>query len=249
MPPIRLVESIKQRPLRVAILNTDAELETMSRTLAGAGLCCEDFSDGLEFVRALSQQCFDLAVLGRGGWNRDGRHVLRLMRRCLNDDIPVLFACPVSDEQYVTSILQAGADVYLNMPASGAVILARTGALLRRVNPAPVKSEQIVIGDLRFDEVARQVLRNGEPIRFTSREFELALLLFRHIGRPLTRAHILERLWKQVGDVSSRTLDTHISHVRTKLNLRPQNGFQLKPIYGVGYQLDLVSGVAHARAA
>jgi DNA-binding response OmpR family regulator len=247
--PIRLVESIKQRPLRVAILNPDAELETMSRTLAGAGLCCEDFSDGLEFVRALSQQCFDLAVLGRGGWSRDGRHVLRLMRRCLNDDIPVLFACPVSDEQYVTSILQAGADVYLNMPASGAVILARTGALLRRVNPAPVKSEQIVIGDLRFDEVARQILRNGEPIRFTSREFELALLLFRHIGRPLTRAHILERLWKQVGDVSSRTLDTHISQLRTKLNPRPQNGFQLKPIYGVGYQLDLVSGATHARAA
>jgi CheY-like chemotaxis protein len=114
--PLRLVESIKQRPLRVAILNMDAELGAVSRTLADAGLCCEDFADGVKFVRALSLQCFDLAVLGRGGRSRDGRHVLRLMRRCLNDDIPVLFACPVSDEQYVTSILQAGADVYLNMP-------------------------------------------------------------------------------------------------------------------------------------
>jgi DNA-binding response OmpR family regulator len=76
------------------------------------------------------------------------------------------------------------------------------------------------------------VLRRGVPLELKKREFELALLLFQNLGRPLSRVHITEMVWKQTADVPSRTMDTHISLVRTKLGLRPENGYRLEQIAG-----------------
>ena len=78
----------------------------------------------------------------------------------------------------------------------------------------------------------------GEPIDVTHKEFDLALLFFRNIGRPLSRAYILEAVWCATMAVPSRTMDTHVSRVRNKLQLRPENGFRLVPVYSYGYRLE-----------
>ena len=72
----------------------------------------------------------------------------------------------------------------------------------------------------------------------TQKEFSLALLFFRNIGRPLSRAYIHESVWVRENDVPSRTMDTHVSRVRNKLHLRPENGFRLVPVYSYGYRLE-----------
>ena len=73
-----------------------------------------------------------------------------------------------------------------------------------------------------------------------NREYELALFMFRNAGRLLSRAHLREAVWGQGPDASSRSLDTHISRLRTKLDLRPRNGFLLSAIYGLGYRLEAI---------
>ena len=76
--------------------------------------------------------------------------------------------------------------------------------------------------------------------QMTDKEFELAAFLFRNLGRLLSRGHLLEAVWGRNPDLATRTVDTHISRVRSKLNLRPENGFRLTPTYNFGYRLERI---------
>jgi len=76
------------------------------------------------------------------------------------------------------------------------------------------------------------------PITMTQKEFQLALLLLANIGKALSRSDIREAVWGRNCDVPSRTLDTHVSRVRSKLGLRPSSGYLLAPLYSFGYRLE-----------
>jgi len=95
-------------------------------------------------------------------------------------------------------------------------------------------------GIYRFDLTTQTALVNEVAATLTQKEFELALLLFRNLSRPLSRTHMRESVWRQDVDIPSRTIDTHVSQIRSKLVLRPQNGYRITPIYSYGYRLEKV---------
>ena len=74
------------------------------------------------------------------------------------------------------------------------------------------------------------------------RIFALALLFFRNLGRPLSRAYIHEAVWQRDTALPSRTMDTHVSRVRNKLQLKPEHGYRLVPVYSYGYRLEKLGG-------
>jgi DNA-binding response OmpR family regulator len=78
----------------------------------------------------------------------------------------------------------------------------------------------------------------GKPVDVTRKEFDLALLFLRNLGRPLSRTLIVETVWAGHPLQTSRTMDTHVSRVRNKLGLIPEQGYRLSPVYGYGYRLD-----------
>jgi len=139
-----------------------------------------------------------------------------------------------SRETDIAAMLNCGADDYIVKPVSEAVLAARVGSLLRRAYQMHPPAQKETFGVYEFDLKLRQASVAGQPVTLTQKEFDLALLLFQHLSRPLSRAHILDIVWKQSAEIPSRTMDTHMSMLRSKLGLRPENGYRLTPIYGYG---------------
>ena len=112
------------------------------------------------------------------------------------------------------------------------------------LTPGPV-SEEFVKEAYRLDLKHRTVSRDGKPLEsLTDKEFSLAIFLFQNLGRLLSRGHLLEAIWGLNATIPTRTLDTHISRLRKKLELYPANGFRLVPAYNYGYRLDRVERVS-----
>jgi DNA-binding response OmpR family regulator len=113
--------------------------------------------------------------------------------------------------------------------------------LLRRSFPAQAADYQ-QFDDIRFDIARQTVLVGGEEVVVTNKEFSLALLLFQNLDRPLSRAYLLDKIWGVSPDLQTRTLDAHVSRIRSKLMLRPEAGYRLAPVYSYGYRLEKFAG-------
>ncbi|HXZ07554.1 MAG TPA: response regulator transcription factor [Paraburkholderia sp.] len=227
--------------MRIAVLDDDqAQTDFICQTLSAAGHISHAFASSRELVRQLRRQTFDLLVLDWNVPDMSGEEVLRWVRESVSDRLPVLFMTSRGRETDITSILNLGADDYIVKPVAASVLLARVGSLLRRAYQLSASATREVYGDYEFDLGAKKVLLKGTSVALTQKEFELALLLFQHLSRPLSRAHILDVIWNQVTEIPSRTMDTHVSMLRAKLNLRPEHGYRLTPIYGYGYRLERV---------
>jgi DNA-binding response OmpR family regulator len=151
----------------------------------------------------------------------------------------VFFITHRDDEADIVEALEKGADDYLVKPVSREVTLARVKALVRRHTG---HQEILKIGDLILDKEVKKVLLGGEPLEMTEKEFQLAWMLVSNVGRLLSRDHLLETIWGVGPDLITRTVDTHISRLRRKLKLTPENGWRLKAIYHQGYRLEQLSG-------
>lgn len=224
--------------MKVAILDDDPEvLQAVSGLLNTAGFTCTRFDSGRNFVRALHRDSFELFVIDWNLPDLSGINVIEWIRNQIGTQPPVLLLTSrVSDEDVVTA-LRAGADDFVTKPFPPAVLLARVEALARRSAVNLSRSTESY-GAYEFELNAKAVKTAGEDVRLTPKEFSLALLLFRHLNRAVSRTYIFETIWGIDPDLSTRTLDIHVSKIRSKLGLRPDSGFRLAPVYGYGYRLE-----------
>ena len=173
----------------------------------------------------------DLVLLDLGLPDIDGVEVCRRLRRG-SPSLPIVVLTARDAEMDIVLGLNAGADDYIAKPFRLGELLARIGALLRRVGP---QDEVVVtVGDLVLDPAGRTAARRGLEIEMRPREFDLLLLLARNAGRVVPRDRILAELWRDHWGGASKTLDMHISTLRRRLG---QPGLITK-FSGVGYRLD-----------
>lgn len=227
--------------MRICVLDDDlSQTAFVAQTLTAAGHSCQGFTDGKSLIHDLRRQPYDLLLLDWNMPEMPGDAVLKWVRQNLTTNLPVLFLTSRSLESDIVHMLNAGADDYILKPVSRPVLLARVEALLRRIYLSRHDATEESYGIYRFDLTTQTALVSDIPAVLTQKEFELALLLFRNLSRPLSRSHIRESVWRQDVDIPSRTIDTHVSQIRTKLVVRPQNGFRITPIYSYGYRLEKV---------
>ncbi len=226
--------------MRIAALDDEAsQLELIRHTMVDAGHECHAFYEGKALLRDLRQQTYDLLILDWSLPDVEGPRVVRRIRGELNSRIPVLFVTNRREEQDMVEGLAAGADDFMVKPIRVAELQARVHALLRRSYPAQHEAD-LILGDYRFTLATRTLSIKGDPVELSYREYELALLLFQNLGRLLSRDHLREAVWGVGNESPSRSLDTHVSRLRVKLNLVPSNGFLLSAVYRLGYRLESI---------
>jgi DNA-binding response OmpR family regulator len=195
---------------------------------------------GKEMLNQLRRELCDMLIIDWQVPDLSGAEVLRCARDNLPSNLPVLFMTGSSGVEDIVAGLDAGANDYMIKPIRRGELAARVQALLRRAYPNQHAMEEIRFGNYVFESRSGRLTMAGTHIQVTQKEFELALLFFRNLGRPLSRAYILEAVWASEVEIPSRTMDTHVSRVRSKLQLRPENGFRLAPVYSYGYRLEQI---------
>lgn len=225
----------------VGCLEDDQDQAALLRLwLEHAGYGCAVFRTATDFRRRLGSEAVDLLLLDRSLPDATGMEVLSFIRQSSNASLPVIFLTASGAESDIVEGLAAGADDYVVKPPKQGELLARVAAVLRR-RGADVEGADIVeMPPYRLDTQRRQILIDGQPVELTQREYELANYLFRRQGRIVSRDALLENVWNLAGDVTTRTVDTHISRLRKKLGLAGEHGWRLTAVYQHGYRIEQI---------
>lgn len=225
--------------MRIALLEDDIDQAKLLEVwLSDAGHHAYIYHTGAQMIGALSNESFDVIMLDWEVPDISGFDVLKWVRENLDWGCPVIFITQRDQEADVVAALQAGADDYMTKPVNRVEMLARIDAIHRRNNP-PEKDQTILeISPYIIDLKKRSISLHGAIIDLTQKEYELALFILRNVGRILSRGYLLERVWGKNPDINTRTVDTHVSRLRRKLEFSKENGWKLTSVYQHGYRLE-----------
>ena len=200
----------------------------ISRVLTAAGYTCQAVTSSEKAADLIEQNRYDLVLLDVMMPKMDGYDLLEYIRPTGTPSIFVTAKDAVSER---VRGLHSGADDYIVKPFAPAELTARVEAVLRRTGRATV---QYSLWGCTVDTAACRVTRAGQEIKLTRKEYELLLLLLRGRGTALYRDYLYETLWGDDMSLDTRTLDTHITRLRKKLDL----GDKLHAVRQVGYMLE-----------
>lgn len=189
------------------------------------------------FLETLKADEFDLLILDWELPDMSGIEALEQVRSFMNWQGPILFVTNRDAEQDIVAALEKGADDYMIKPFRRSELLARLNALVRRAGLLD-EEDQIEVGPFTIDQQHRKILVNGEPANLTTKEYELALILFKNVGRLFSRKYLLKHIWSIESEISTRTVDAHVSSLRRKLSIRAESGYRIKTVYQHGYRLE-----------
>ncbi len=192
--------------------------------------------DGAEGLAAAKAGDYDLIILDIMLPGMNGFDVCKQLRTS-GDTTPILILTAKSQEVDTVLGLELGADDYVTKPFSPRELTARVRALLRRSKPGTgAAPERFAFDDVEVDFKTYEVKKRGQSVSLTVREFELLSYLIQHRDEVVRRDAILEDVWGDDWDVFPRTVDTHIAHLRKKLEDDSASPKHIINVRGVGYR-------------
>ena len=216
--------------MKVLIVEDEKAIANLFRmNLSACGYQCTEVHDGLAAADLLERECFDLVLLDIMLPGADGYELLEQIRPT---GTPVIFITAMSAVSDRVKGLRAGADDYLTKPFEIVELIARVESVLRRAGKT---EERYEIDDVVVEPRSMLVLKKGQPVTLTHKEYDLLLLYLRNRNIALFRETIYERVWETDYMGDSRTVDLHVQRLRKKLGWSKR----LVTIYKVGYRLEV----------
>ena len=190
------------------------------------------YAGGLVALDEMTERPPDLVLLDLNLPDVDGLTICRELRKSEETrKIPILMLTARVEERDKLLGFELGADDYVTKPFSMKELLARVAAHLRRAASPEAEDDVFESGRLKIDRARHLVLRDGEAVHLTKKEFDLLWLLIRSGGRVVSRETILSRLWDYAADIETRTVDVHIRSLRKKVGEE-----MIETVVGVGYK-------------
>lgn len=231
---------LEDEEMKVIFLEDDATFASeMIATMEAAGYQVDHFSAGRDCLKALSQQQYDIALFDWEVPDMTGPEVLESIK-IKGNCLPVIFLTGRDAEEDVVAVMDAGADDYIVKPPAAKVLLSRMNALYRRAKSNDSTLSVREFGHLTINFDKRHFSIDGDTVKLTEKEIDLAICFFIQVGALLSRAHLTKVVWGTSPDIDTRTLDVHVSHLRSKLKLTPEHGWRLASVYHQGYRLETV---------
>jgi two-component system phosphate regulon response regulator PhoB len=202
----------------------------------------EDFdvkqtADGEEALLLAQENAPDIVLLDWMIEGLSGIEVCRRLRRMPEtQNVPIIMLTARGEEEDRVRGLETGADDYVTKPFSPRELVARVGAVLRRVRPA-LAGEALIYADLEMDTVGHKVKRNGKMVPLGPTEFRLLKHFLEHPAHVFSRERLLDSVWGHDSDIEPRTVDVHIRRLRKAIN---EGGHAdiIRTVRSAGYALD-----------
>ena len=216
--------------IKILIVDDEKPIcDLIDLNLSASGYQCRTVQDGLEALKLIEEENFDLILLDIMLPGADGYDIMEYIRPM---GIPVIFSPATQAGRDRVKGRKLGADDYLVKPFDVVELVARVEAVLRRYN----KTERLLsAGDVVVDVEARRVTRAGVPVELTNKEFGLLVLFMKNKNVALFRETLYEKVWEGEYYGDSRTLDLHVQRLRRKLGWE----HSLVAVYKVGYRLEV----------
>ena len=221
--------------MKLLLIEDDATLaDYVAKGLREWGHVVDICRDGKNGLYAAAEQTHDVIILDRMLPGVDGMTILQTIRATGNA-VPVLIVTALGEVDDRVEGLRKGGDDYLSKPFSLQELVARVEALGRRQFREP-DQDRLSGGGLEMDLLRRQVRVRGNPVKLTTREFQILELLLRNAGRVVTRSMLLESVWDYRFDPQTNIVDQHVSRLRQKLG-EDAAGETIETVRGVGYRV------------
>ena len=214
---------------RILVVEDEPDIASLlERGLRANGFTTMVADDGESAGVALRAGSFDLVILDLGLPETDGITVLQELRR-KDHRTPVIIL--TGRDRGAVSGFEAGADDYVTKPFRFDELLARIRARLREERAG--EETILSVGDAKLDLLARRMTVGGQYVELTAREFALAEVFFRNVGRVLSREQLLDQVWGYDYDPGSNVVDVYVSYLRSKLGAH-----RITTVRGMGYRLE-----------
>lgn len=238
---------------RILLVEDDRSLrETLADALELEGYAVSTAEDGNLGTELAFSRHFDLIVLDLMLPGRGGLEILRDLR-AQEMAVPVLLLTVRSDENDKVIGFELGADDYVTKPFGLRELIARVKALLRRAGATSRGSAEgrtarpFRVGETLVDLASFRLSRGEDEYTLSPREAGILRLLYEEEGRAVSRSRFLNELWGEDAAVTNRTIDTHVLHLRQKLEEDASSPRHLLTVHGIGYRL-VVEGSANSGA-
>ncbi len=231
-----MVTTTENQTLQVLVVEDDENTsEVVSTLLKNAGYEPVVVDRGMAALDELATSSPDLVLLDINLPDIDGFEVLRKVR--IQSFTPLIVLSGFTKDRDKVIALEAGADDYMSKPFSPEELLARVGALLRRVQWTPQPETKLVVRQLELDIPRRQASIRGKKLHLTPIEYGLLVMLMRTAGQVVSHDELLRAVWGEQYEGDYSVLRVNISRLRQKLEENPRHPTYIVTVPGQGYRM------------